>query len=454
MSILRASDLDATSRTELIARAEALGIEKADVLTRDELIDEIVKRTVADPIERRLARGLLGVARDLVARVVERGLHLPDAAALIRGLQHVTLTPVTPPIATVTLAEIYAGQGHRSRALAVLDEVLAKEPEHAAARALREKVGSMRDEGAVPSAPSKAPAGHQPTPVHSQAPTPDLGEIQAHDSDLDHDRDRDLDLDRDRDLDRDHDRDHDPSLGLPDSPEHAPDTLPPASDALPTLIPSRRDAGHDALDALMTAAAHFDDAAEPPASGAISPPRQAAPSASEDADCVVLVPVDATSALAYWELRPATLDAACAWAEGGELILRIVAVTPSWDGPRVEVRDVEVEVPAGDWLVSDLPAGAEVRAAIGWRSENGFDPLAVALDVASRAKEQAGALVDAAESAPDSAVARRGAAMEERARARAKLRSAQGCGSSWPTLAVAPWEAPYVPPAPANVGAR
>ena len=76
------AELDSASRSDLIARAEALGVEKADVLTRAELIDEIIKRTIADPIERRLARGLLGAARDLVARVVERGLHLPDAAAI------------------------------------------------------------------------------------------------------------------------------------------------------------------------------------------------------------------------------------------------------------------------------------------------------------------------------------------------------------------------------------
>src|SRR5689334_18840200 len=162
---LHAADLDSESRSDLIARAEALGIEKADVLTRAELVDEIVKRTIADPIERRLARGLLGVARDLVARVVERGLHLPDAAALIRGLQQVTLTPVTPPIATVTLAEIYAGQGHRARALTVLDEVLEKEPEHAAARALREKVAGLPE---VVKAPSSEPPAESAPPTEME----------------------------------------------------------------------------------------------------------------------------------------------------------------------------------------------------------------------------------------------------------------------------------------------
>src|SRR5690349_1750627 len=117
-------ELEGWSRSDLIERAETLGVDQASLLTRAELADEIVRRTVSDPIERRSARGFLGVARDLVARVVERGLHLPEAAALIRGTERPAWIPVKPPIATVTLAGIYAEQGHRSRALGVLDEVL------------------------------------------------------------------------------------------------------------------------------------------------------------------------------------------------------------------------------------------------------------------------------------------------------------------------------------------
>ena len=102
---------------------------------------DIVRRTVVDVNERRIARGLLGVARDLVARVVERGLHLSDAAELLRSLRsQPAWNPAPPPIATVTLAEIYATQGHKARALAVLDTVLHNEPDHAIARQLRDKV--------------------------------------------------------------------------------------------------------------------------------------------------------------------------------------------------------------------------------------------------------------------------------------------------------------------------
>ena len=136
-----ASALDPLSRDELIAKAKKLGVQRAEVMTRVELKDEIVRRTATDDLSRRRARGWLGVARDLVASLIEEGLNMPDAAKLVRSGVSPTVIRHQPPVATVTLAEIYATQGHVKRALAMLDEVLAKEPDHAAARALRERLG-------------------------------------------------------------------------------------------------------------------------------------------------------------------------------------------------------------------------------------------------------------------------------------------------------------------------
>jgi hypothetical protein len=440
MSTLRASDLDTSARSDLIARAEALGIDKADVLTRAELVDEIVKRTVSDPIERRLARGLLGVARDLVARVVERGLHLPDAAALIRGLQQVTLTPVTPPIATVTLAEIYAGQGHRTRALAVLDEVLANESDHTAARTLRERIAALPAETATAAPPSAPPPLVEPSPApdrdqdHHRDREPDPDRDPAPDHDHDHDRDRD------RDHDRDHDRDPDPD---PD-PDGERATLPPASGALPTLVPADLPPAPwyaEAPDELGTASARTTEIA--PAF------------AWRDADQVILVPVDATSALAHWEVRETAVNDVRARAEGGGLILRIVAVTPSWDGPKAEIRDIEVVLPVGDWWVCDLPAGAVLRAAIGWRADRTFDPLAVALDVSAPGEAETATNDDAF-------AQERGDGDEHRSsiEARARQLAEQGRpaesrdASSWHALAPAPWEAPFEASPSASIATR
>jgi hypothetical protein len=410
MSTLQASDLDTASRSDLIARAEGLGIEKADVLTRAELVDEIVKRTVADPIERRLARGLLGVARDLVARVVERGLHLPDAAALIRGLQQVTLTPVTPPIATVTLAEIYAGQGHRTRALSVLDEVLANEPEHAAARVLRDRVAGLPVDTASAIAPS------EPPPSELSAPEPAAAESPLSESPL--------------------------SESPPPVSHRERDTLPPAADFSSNRVST--DVPH--ADATIPYDLVPDE----------RPPSDREPSFGDQrADEIVLMPVDSTSAVARWELGTPTLEAARARARGGELILRIVAVTPSWDGPKVEIRDIDVALAVGDWWVCDLPPRAVLRAAIGWRSDEGFDPLAVALDIAALGP---GASIASDESAaqPSDEAGDRSHGIEERARRRAEEgRPAEGRAlSSWRTLALAPWEEAYEEMQPAGLATR
>jgi len=135
--------LDAMSRDELIARARTLGAKRPELMTRVELRDEIVRLTEADPVVRRRSRGWLGVARDLVASVVDSGLNLPSAAAAIRGAVRAQTEWQGPaPVATLTLAEIYVAQGHSDRALKVLDEVLQNEPDHAAALSLRARLAS------------------------------------------------------------------------------------------------------------------------------------------------------------------------------------------------------------------------------------------------------------------------------------------------------------------------
>jgi hypothetical protein len=141
--------LDGMSRDELIARAQALGAKRPELMTRVELRDEIVRLTESDPAVRRRSRGWLGVARDLVASVVDSGLNLPGAAAAIRGGVRPQPDWQGPaPVATLTLAEIYVAQGHTDRALAVLDEVLSSEPDHAAALALKQRLSG--DRGARP----------------------------------------------------------------------------------------------------------------------------------------------------------------------------------------------------------------------------------------------------------------------------------------------------------------
>lgn len=134
--------LDALDRDALVARAEALGLARARVLTRPELVDEILLRTGGAGANLALARGLFGLARDLLARVVERGLNRPDAADRIRALGIEAPGPREAPgaLPTVTLAEIYVRQGHVARARATLRAVLEADPSDDEARSLLETI--------------------------------------------------------------------------------------------------------------------------------------------------------------------------------------------------------------------------------------------------------------------------------------------------------------------------
>ena len=137
--------LEALDRESLVARATAAGIRRARILTRPELIDELLRLDPnIDEAALKKSRGFFGRARDLLSRVVERGLHLPDAADRLRAALTTPLPDVPRPepqaVPTVTLAEIYAAQGHKQRAIETLERVLEREPEHGAARALLEKL--------------------------------------------------------------------------------------------------------------------------------------------------------------------------------------------------------------------------------------------------------------------------------------------------------------------------
>src|ERR1700722_6435538 len=81
------AELERLDRTTLITQAEALGVARANILTRPELMDELLVRTAKkDDRDLPRARGFFGRARDLVARVIEKGLHLPDAAQRLRSV--------------------------------------------------------------------------------------------------------------------------------------------------------------------------------------------------------------------------------------------------------------------------------------------------------------------------------------------------------------------------------
>jgi hypothetical protein len=313
------AELDSLSREDLILRARARGVERAEQMTRVELRDEIVRRSEPDLERQRRTRGWLGVARDLLASVVESGLNLPDAAAAIRGEG---LGPNEfqgpPPVATVTLAEIYATQGHYEQALRMLDEVIEREPEHGSARMLRDRIAEERDLGpgrrrkvvetkaetiVTPQPPAVAPA-----PAVVAEPAPVVAAAAA------------------------------PPIVAPAPAVVEPAPAPAVVEPAPEPEPAR--------------------AVEMPAEPALEPVTTAA----------LLVLQTADRAFVYWRL-PSLSPA---------LRLRSVTVSPSKQGPAIEEADYPLPFAVGGFWLSRTALGSEVRAALGEISSDGFSPLTVA----------------------------------------------------------------------------
>jgi Domain of unknown function (DUF4912) len=399
-------DLERMTREQLISHAERLEITRPRVLTQPELIDEIIGRTAKDEPERARARGWLGRARDLLASVVERGLHLPEAARALRKGEDRGWKPPPPPLPTMTLAEIYAAQGHLERAIAVLDEVLAREPDHREARAMRQRFAEQAQRsrsriGRDKEAPSTAPSASTEAPKEEAAPVEDAETASA----------------------------APPADEEAASPEEvipatmpamvkAPSAPPPPSSSppQPAVIVSEPAPAHpvEVLAAPpQTVAAHVEEAPPPSApapsqsdleAASTEPgplPRAPSPPAAVPAPAPVLAPlleepplperygvdeivaiaVDPRTIYLYWEVRPTTLAHARAVRPEGQLSVRVASVIASWEGPVVDTRDLHVDALYGDRFLRDVQPGSNVRVSVGWLSAGSFEPFAVGSEV-------------------------------------------------------------------------
>ncbi len=321
--------LEGLPRDQLIERARRVGVRRPELLTRVELKDEIVRMSETDERKRRAARGWFGVARDLLASVVEQGLHMPDAAKLIRGEPILGDSyKVAPPVATVTLAEIYVAQGHTQRALSILDEVLEREPDHEAARGLRERLTADSER----SSPDAAPE-----------PPAEDGADAEDSADADDGADAEAAPDADDSADAE-------AAAEPDAPVSAPgDQVEAWRPATPAPVP------------------------EPIAA-------EAEPRAARAADVVVTIAEAPGRVYLYWEVSERSLRRAERRHAGGHAAIRLLEVRPSWDGAERVERELDVDLPSGSQRVS-VAESALVRAAIGWRSPQGFVPFAVGTEL-------------------------------------------------------------------------
>lgn len=334
------NELEGLTREELIALAERLGIARPRTLTVPELVDEIVSRTAASERDRVRSRGWLGRARDLLAGVIERGLHLPEVARSVRGPEG-SFPSAPQPLATVTLAEIYAAQGHLEKAIEVLDDVVTREPEHAEARALRQRLvaqlegreGRQAPASEPPAAVSEEPRAEEPAAVEEAAPEAAAVE----------------------------------------------EPLVPEAAAVPVAVPVASVA-EEVEPEPTVAAAGVDEAA----TGEVSDEEELDDLPLPDrynVDEIVAVSVDPTTVYLYWEVRPTSMARARAHRPEGVLVVRMISVTPSWEGPLVDQRDLPIDALYGDAYVRNLKPGSNVRVTVGWLAAGELEPFAIGAEV-------------------------------------------------------------------------
>jgi len=375
-------DLERLSREQLILKARLLGVERPELMTRVELRDEIVRRSEPDIAQQKRARGFLGVARDLVASVVEAGLNLPDAAALIRGDNNREAHwKGPPPVATVTLAEIYATQGHLDRALRMLDELLLKEPDHDAARALRTRLATATDLPVAPvrrrqriSFADNAPINAQPVEPASDS-VPET--ISASTPEPDSERTPQVDSTTTVE----------PEATLNFAPASAPAPQPePTLDFAPAADPAQADTTSSAAPLPPEPAPAITPVPVPvpvptPAVAAMPAPAVAPAPASPHPSLLTLAL--AGQRQIYWELPAESLNALRAHSPSGRPLVRVVSFRTR--GGRVERHstDVTPDSEVGFAVLPNLRADAVIRAVLGWETEGRFMPYLVASDLPS-----------------------------------------------------------------------
>lgn len=336
-------------RLELLKLAQSLEVPDADLMTRAELRAAIDKARRPEPAPRTQPVTWVSVARRLLASIVEQGLHLPDAAALIRGDTTLNAPPsAPPPVATVTLARIYAAQGHVRRAVATLDEVLATDPDHDIARDLREQLQArLSAERAAAQSAEAAKESTRP-PEGSTAPPPPLAETGAPVAQADPDADAALQAPLEQEARSAAPQAEGPPSAQAEAPPSAPAEAPPSA-------PTSRDLARPAP-------------ARPP------PPRRPE---------LLLIETGAAHTYVYWEL---------AWprsAAGEPQWISLVAHTPGAAGSEREERVFPVQHDTGVLKLEGLPSNAVLRAKLSSRLEPNTPPLAVAGCVRASSKATA-----------------------------------------------------------------
>ncbi len=366
------NELERMDREGLVLRAQAAGVRRARLLTRPELIDELLRLDpVVDESQLKRTRGFFGIARDLLSKVVERGLHLPDAADRLRTALGNAPPNVPRPepqaVPTVTLAEIYAAQGHKQRAVETLRRVLDAEPDHGAARALLEKLEAADYIGPPPALPPEPEVEDMSPPADDGATEEEAFGVLASEGSVDPDAPTEANAKT-------------AALRLAAAElERSPQRWAPNDDPGVPEEPSSVD------DTAATVALGSDSVKLPASSSDIREPAPVAVAAAavevevdehgDDrepfvAECVA-VPLVGGRSYVWWRI-PAELGTL-----GGDatFVVRTLVLVPTWDGPEQRTIDIPTDPRTGEMVLRDLPPRAIVRVAIGWVDPRGGGEL-------------------------------------------------------------------------------
>ena len=115
--------------------------------------------------------------------------------------------------------------------------------------------------------------------------------------------------------------------------------------------------------------------------GVVEPGAEAA--ATTDVDAVVPIVADSGATYVYWELGSGTLRRMQQRQPQGRAVIRVVVVTPSWEGAQRSEHQHEVEAARGSVTIDPAGPGAVVRAALGWQSAETFRPLAIGAELSA-----------------------------------------------------------------------
>jgi hypothetical protein len=283
-------------------------------------------------------------------------------------------------IPTVTLAEIYAAQGHRIRATDTLRRLLAIEPEHASARALLARLEDVTF--AVP------------VPVLPPEPEIDVLSLDLAPSLIEGDDDERVLSAEDRPACPDA-FDSEPmapdadgsnlvemysaiDAGSPDVLE-----LPDGSWADGAARVEQPDPADGVASGVNTHVSSEDLVAEPPLP--VPDATDAVPETRDVADWCIAIPLGRENAASptatcqyyvAWHIDATRVAAMTERRKPARLVARALVVSPSWDGPQTEIRDLDLDDHRGEVVVDNIATTAVVRVAVGWLADGRFYPLA------------------------------------------------------------------------------